>query len=67
MAKIGQASSQKAVVKISSKSIDYLTANLDLERFEAIRILRENEGSLEKSIEQFLLGQDTLGKPQYEL
>lgn len=67
MSKIGKGSSQKAVVKISSKSIDYLMANLDLEKHEAIRLLRENEGNLEKSIEQFLLGNDTLGKAQYEL
>lgn len=67
MAKIGQSASQKAVVKISSKSIDYLVANLDLERHEAIRILRENEGDFEKALEQYLLGKDSLGKPLYVL
>jgi hypothetical protein len=42
-------------------------ANLDLEKHEAIRLLRENEGSLDKALEQFLLGEDSLGKPQYQM
>lgn len=64
--KLGQAKSQKVAITISSKSIDYLTKNFDIEKFEAVRILKKNEGNLEKALEQLLLGKDCLGQPEYQ-
>ena len=62
-----QEAAQRPSIKISSKSVDYLTTNLDLERHEAIRLLRANEGDLDRSLERYLLGQDDLGKPEFVL
>ena len=67
MQKLETKASQRIVVKISSKSIDYLVSHLDLEKHEAIRLLRKNEGDLERSLEQFVLGKDCLGLPEYQL
>ena len=53
------------MIKLSSKHIDYLIANLDLEKHEAIRLLRKNNGDFEKALEQYVLGNDCLGSSDY--
>lgn len=57
----------RKVIKISSKHIDYLMEHLDMEKHEALRILRQHEGDFEKALEEFVLGKDRLGSPEFEL
>lgn len=65
--KIETKESSKKVFKIISKHIDYLVNHLDLEKHEALRLLREHEGDFEKALEQYVLGKDSIGSPEFAL
>lgn len=57
----------KSTVKISSKHVDYLSANLDLDTRDATKLLRKNNGDVDVALKQFVLGEDSIGIPELSL
>lgn len=54
-------------MKILSKNVDYLSANLDLDARDATKLLRKNNGDLDAALQQYVLGEDRIGVPEFSL